>query len=128
MLPLAFFCLVGWFVRRQLLAAAAVFFAGCNSAAGQVSVPRPQLGLSVRWRPAGLRFTFTRSVLAGLCSPALRFKASSSTFAGLCFRAQYLFFNRVGLSHLFAAGPNPSFNRTGNGLRRCLPSLALGAG
>ncbi len=25
-------------------------------------------------------------------------------------------------------GANPSFNRTGNGLRRCLPSLALGAG
>ena len=26
------------------------------------------------------------------------------------------------------AGANPSFNRTGNGWRRCLPSLALGAG
>ena len=128
MLLPAFFCLLGWLIRQQLLSAAAVFLAGFGSVARQVSVPRPQLGLSVRWRPAGLRFTITRSVLAGLCSPALRFKASSSTFAGLCFRAHSLFFNRVGLSHLFAAGPNPSFNRTGNGLRRCLPSLALGAG
>jgi hypothetical protein len=31
--------------------------------------------------------------------------------------------NRVAM-----VGANPSFNRTGNGWRRCLPSLALGAG
>jgi hypothetical protein len=128
MLLLVLFCLVGWFVRRQVLSSAAAFFAGFGSAAGQVSVPHPRLGLSVRWRPARHLFTFTRSVLAGLCFPALWFNANCLALAWLCFRAHGLFSSQVWFSHLLAAVPNRSFNRTGNGLRRCLPSLALGAG
>ena len=84
--------------------------------------------LSVRWRPARQRFTFTRSVLAGLWFPALWFKASSLALAGVRLRAHGLFFSQVGFSHLFAAVPNRSFNRTQNGVCRFVPSLALGAG
>ena len=57
--------------------------------------------------------------------------AWGSTVVGGDFLSPVLWLARSGCSkhnRATPAGANPSFNRTGNGLRRCLPSLALGAG
>jgi hypothetical protein len=127
---LAFSCFVGWFIRQRLLSVAAVFFANFSTAVGHVAVRGERLGLSVRWRPARQWLTFTRSVWAGLCFPALRFLVTSSAQAVASFPGLWLSFTQclVGFRRLAAAGPNRSFNRTQNGGRRFVPSLALGAG
>ena len=127
---LAFFCFVGWFIRQRLLSVAAVFFGKSATELGHVAVRRQWLGLSVRWRPASQRLTFTRSVWAGLCFPAQLFSFTSSAQAVGSFPGRWLLFTQflVGFGRLAAAGPNRSFNRTQNGGRRFVPSLALGAG
>ncbi len=127
---LAFFCFVGWLIRQRLLSGAAVFFGNSATELGHVAVRGQWLGLSVRWRPARQRFTFTRSVWAGFCFRAQLFSFTSSAQAVASFPGQWLSFTQfsVGFRRLAAAGPNRSFNRTQNGGRRFVPSLALGAG
>jgi hypothetical protein len=91
-----------------------------NIAAPRLSVPALLLGLPVLRRSARRLLPFTRSVVAGF-SGGMRGYHSSGFFGLAHFVA--------GSGAAWAASmPNPSFNRTGNGLRRCLPSLALGAG
>ncbi len=91
-----------------------------NTAALRLSVPALLLGLPVLRRSARRLLPFTRSVVAGFAGWVRGYH--SRGFFGL---ARLV----AGSGGAWAVSmPNLSFNRTGNGLRRCLPSLALGAG
>ena len=91
-----------------------------NTAAPRLSVPALLLGLPVLRRSAGQLQPFTCSVVAGFSGWVRGYH--SRGFLGLALLV-------AGSGAAWAVSmPNPSFNRTGNGLRRCLPSLALGAG
>ena len=91
-----------------------------NTAAPSLSVPALLLGLPVLRRSAGQWLTFSRSVVARFVGWVRGYH--SRGFFGL---ARLV----AGSGGAWAVSmPNLSFNRTQNGVRRFVPSLALGAG
>jgi len=91
-----------------------------NTAAPRLSVPALLRGLPVLRRSASRLLPFTRSVVAGFAGWVRGYH--SRGFLGL---AQFV----AGSGAAWAVSmPNLSFNRTQNGVRRFVPSLALGAG
>ena len=91
-----------------------------STAAPRLSVPALLLGLPVLRRSARQLLPFTRSVVAGFAGWVRGYHSR-----GFFVLAQLV----AGSGAAWAASmPNPSFNRTQNGMRRFVPSLALGAG